>query len=233
MRRTSGYFINLLLVACTFSANAQDSLNFPLKIRIGADVYGPASYLYNKYNLVSDKKSLGIEGYLSLDIDTQKAAVIEAGYLDFMYTQYNYNYQSKGYFVKIGVDFNLIHPEQALGRYYAGIGLRYGFSIFKSEVPVIKYKNYWGSLTSSVPPSTSTAHFIEASPGIKAEVFRNFSMGWIIRLRFLIYSGTGKDLKAISIPGFGDGVKVFSPGINYYLIVSIPYKNQKLKSGIH
>jgi hypothetical protein len=225
MRKISAYFIELLIVVCTISANAQDSLSVPLKIRIGADVYGPVNYM-------SDKNTLGIEGYFSLDIDTQKAVVIEAGYHDFRYFQYNYSYQSKGTFIRIGVDFNLIHPELASGKYYAGIGLRYGFSIFKSEVPLLKYTNYWGNIEASVPQSTHIAHFIEASPGIRAEIFRNFSMGWVIRLRALIYSGTGKDIKAVSIPGYGNAVKSFSPGINYYLVWSIPYKNQKLKSSV-
>jgi hypothetical protein len=225
MRRISAYFINLLIFTFAVTANAQDSLTIPLNIRIGADVYGPVSYFSNRNNL-------SIEGYLSMDIDTQKAAVIEAGYLNFRYSQYNYSYLSKGAFVRLGVDFNLIHPEVALGKYYAGIGLRYGISIFNSEVPSYRYDNYWGSVTGSIPRSTHMAHFIEASPGIKAEIFRNFSMGWVIRLRFLIYSGTGKDLKAVYIPGYGDGVKTFSPGINYYLIWSIRYKNQMRKSGV-
>jgi hypothetical protein len=223
MRRISAYFINLLIVAWTFSANAQDSIIvMPMKIRIGADVYGPVSYFINK-------NTLSIEGYFSIDIDTQKAVVAETGYLDFRYSQYNYNYQTKGTFIRLGVDFNLIHPEKAMGKYYAGIGLRYGLSIFKSDVPFFEQSNYWGSVTGSIPPSTHVAHFIEASPGIRTEIFRNFSMGWVIRLRILIYSGTGKDNKAVSIPGYGNGVKSFNPGINYYLIWSIPYKSQKVK----
>jgi hypothetical protein len=222
MGRTSAYFINLLIFASTFVANAQDSLKIPMQIRIGADVYGPASYFTNR-------NTLSIEGYLSMDIDTQKAAVIEAGYLDFRYSQYNYSYLSKGAFVRLGVDFNLLHPGVAIGKYYAGIGLRYGLSVFNSEVPSYKYENEWGSVTGSFSSSVHMAHFIEASPGIKAEVFRNFSMGWVIRLRFLIHSGTGKDLKPIYIPGYGDGVRSFSPGINYYLIWNIRYKNQERK----
>lgn len=222
MRRISVYFISLLLSAGAIPANGQDSLYVPMKIRIGADVYGPVNYF-------SNKNTLSIEGYLSFDIDTQKAVTIEAGYLDFSYSQYNYDYLSKGTFMRLGMDFNLIRPEMAMGKYYAGIGLKYGLSVFSSEVPFLKQDNYWGSVTSSIPSSTHVAHFIEASPGIRTEIFRNFSMGWVIRLRILIYSGTGKDLKAVNIPGYGNGVKSFSPGLNYYLIWSIPYKSQRLK----
>jgi len=225
MRRISAYFISLLIFPFAFSANAQDSLPVPLKIRIGADVYGPVSYYTNLNNV--NKKTLSIEGYLSLDIDTQKAAVIEGGYLNFRYSQYNYTYQSKGAFIRLGVDFNLIRPEAAPGKYYAGIGLRYGLSLFSSEVPFLKQDNYWGGVTGTIPRSTHIAHFIEASPGIRTEIFRNLSMGWVIRLRILLFSNTGKDLKAIYIPGYGNGVKSFSPGLNYYFIWSIPYKSHK------
>jgi hypothetical protein len=220
MRRIYGYFISQIVAACLFSAAAQDSLSFPLKIRFGADVYGPVNYYTNK-------KVFSVEGYLSVDIDTQRAVVAEAGYLDFSYDQYNYKYLSKGTFGRVGVDFNLIRRKNSMGKYYAGIGLRYGFSIFTSETPFFTQNNYWGDASGSVPRSRHLAHFIEASPGIRTEIFRNFSIGWTVRLRILLYSGTTKDNKAISIPGYGDATKSFSPGINYYLIWSIPYKHQK------
>jgi hypothetical protein len=227
MRRIYVYFISQLIFAFIFSANAQDTLEhsqdtlpFPLKIRFGADVYGPVSYYFNK-NILS------IEGFLSVDIDPKKAIVAEAGYLDFKHSQYNYTYLSKGSFIRLGVDFNLIRHELSVGKYYAGIGLRYGFSMFNTEVPILTQTNYWGTATGSIPTTKSLAHFVEASPGIRTEIFRNFSMGWVVRLRIMVYSSASKDNKALSIPGFGNAFKTFSPGINYYLIWSIPYKKLK------
>jgi hypothetical protein len=67
------------------------------------------------------------------------------------------------------------------------------------------------------------AHFLELTPGIRAELFRNLSIGWTIRLRVLVYSGSGSNFKSIGIPGYGNGSKSFSPGINYYMIWSIPW----------
>ena len=226
MRRIYVYFISQLFFAC-LATHAQDTLlqshdtvPFPLKIRFGADVYGPVSYYFNK-NILS------IEGFLSVDIDPKKAVVAEVGYLNFKHSQYNYNYLSKGSFIRLGIDFNLIRRGLSVGKYYAGIGLRYGFSMFNTEVPFLTQTNYWGIATGSIPTSKSTAHFVEASPGIRTEIFRNFSMGWIVRLRFLVHSSASKDNKAISIPGFGNAFKTFSPGINYYLIWSIPYRHLK------
>jgi hypothetical protein len=127
-------------------------------------------------------------------------------------------------FVRTGLDFNLLKPDKAFGKYWAGIGLRYGLSVFNSEVPSFQQENYWGTTSSSIAQKTNWGHFIEASPGVRAEVFRNFSMGWTISLRMLIYTGTGKDLRPIYFPGFGNGGKTFSAGLNYFIVWNIPYK---------
>jgi hypothetical protein len=216
MEKISVYFTSLLLFT-TLSVYGQDTIPVPRKIKIGADIYGPLYHIYNNKNLT-------IEGFLSVDIDTSKAVVLEAGYTNYEFSQYNYDYLNHGMFFRAGLDFNLLKPETAIGKYYAGVGLRYGLSIFNSETPILKQDNYWGTATGSIPLSSYSAHFIEASPGIRTEYFGHFEMGWTVRLRFLIYSSTGKNLKAVYIPGFGNGAKIFSPGINYYLIFTIPYK---------
>lgn len=217
MRKISAYIISLLLFGSGFLASAQDTIPFIKKIKIGADLFGPAYFIYDKNNLT-------IDGFVSVDIDTNKAVVFEAGYQNFLYTQYNYDYHSNGLFFLAGVDFNLLKPHTAEGKYYAGIGLRYGMSIYTHEATYLKYVNYWGTASSSMPSSSHVAHFLEVSPGLRTELFRNFSIGFTIRLRLLIYSGTGSDFKPVSIPGYGNGVKRVSPGLNYYMIWSIPYK---------
>jgi hypothetical protein len=229
MRRISVlYIISLLIITCGLSAKAQDSIKVPLFIKVGFDIYGPANYLINKKNS-DDNKNLSIEGYVAYDRDSKKTYVLEAGFQDFKYSQYNYSYLSKGAFIRGGVDFNVIKPFQAAGKYYAGVGLRYGLSLYNSEVPSFKHYNYWGTATGSVASSVHLAHFIEINPGIKTEIFKNVSIGWNIRLRLIIYRGTGKDFKPVSIPGFGNGAKSFSPGINYYIIFNFPYKSVFVK----
>jgi hypothetical protein len=217
IKRISAYFISLLFLVCFSTVKGQDTVDFRMKIRMGADVYGPVTWL-------TDRDILSAEGFISVDIDSNRSVVAEAGYLDFKYSQYNYDYYNKGFFLRLGIDFNLLNPLVSSGKYYAGIGLRYGLSVFRSGIPYLEHENYWGVVEASVPSSIHSAHFIEASPGIRTELFRNFTIGWAVRLRILIYSGTGKNLKAIYIPGYGDGSRSFSPGINYYLIWSIPYK---------
>jgi len=219
MRRTYAYFISLLLILQSGfdHAYAQDTLLIPLKIKVGLEVSGPAIY-------ISDKNILSAEGYISVDNNEKISWVLGAGYLDYKYSQYNYDYQSSGIFIRAGADFNLLKPEKSLGKYWAGIGLRYGLSVFNSETPSLKQDNYWGTTSSSIAERINWAHFLEASPGVRAEVFRNFSMGWTISLRMLLHTGTGKDLRPIYFPGFGNGAKSFSTGLNYFIVWNIPFK---------
>jgi hypothetical protein len=227
MRRISAYFISLLMIALANPAMAQDkdSIKVPLNIRTGFDIYGPAYYSFNRDNLT-------MEGYAAFDYDSKKSFVIESGYQNFKYSQYNYDYQSKGVFFKFGADFNLIKPFPAEGKYYGGIGVRYGISFYSSGVPSFKRDNYWGIGTGSISSANHVAHFVEVNPGIRTQIFRNVSIGWNIRLRLLVSGGTGSNQKAVSIPGFGNGTKVFSPGINYYISFNIPYKSVYVKPEI-
>ena len=223
MRRTYAYFTSLLILFNAVILNAQDTVIFPLKIRAAIDVVGPGFYF-------SDKNNLSLEGHISLDKSEKMAYVLEGGYLNYKYSQYNYDYLAKGIFIRAGVDFNLLKPQVSNGKYWAGIGLRYGLSTYNSETTSIQYENYWGTATSSVPRRTSIGHFLEVAPGVRTELFRNFSFGWSVRLKFLISAGGGKDLRPIYFPGYGTGSKTVNAGINYYLIWSIPFKTKRVIS---
>jgi hypothetical protein len=203
------------------TASAQDeppdTVVIPLKIRAGLELAGPVIYF-------TDKNNLSFEGYVSGDLNEKMAIFLGGGYADFKYSQYNYDYLSRGVFIKAGVDFNLLKPEINMGKYWAGIGLHYGQSIFTSETPSFEHENYWGTTASSIPSKTSWGHFLEISPGFKAELFNNFSIGWSVSLRRLIYSGTTKDLMPVYIPGFGTGGKTMSFAMNYFITINIPYR---------
>ncbi len=219
MRRIFAYSISCLIILTIFfnPVKAQDTITFPLKIRAGFDVTGPAINYF-------DKNILNTEAYISVDLNEKTAVFLSGGNLNYKYSQYNYNYSAKGMYLRTGLDFNLMKPDKAQGKYYAGIGLRYGISRFTSQVPSFQHTNYWGITESSIGQTTNWGHFVEVSPGVRTEIFKNFSIGWTVSLRMLLYTTTGKDLKPIYIPGFGNGAKRASTGINYFLVWNIPYK---------
>lgn len=227
MGRTSLYFTDLILLLFLFtgsvtaqqkeSGQVQDTVEFPLKIRAGADIVGPAIWF-------AGRNILNAEGYLSADINEKMALFAGAGYSDFKYSQYNYEFLSNGLYFKTGVDLNILKPEVSAGKYWAGIGIRYGISRFTSETPFFIHGDYWGTINSSLEPTKSWGHYIELSPGFRAELFSNFNIGWSINLRKLIYPGSQKDLSPLYIPGYGSGGESVSAGVSYFISFSIPFK---------
>jgi len=228
MQKISVYIISILFVmlCCIREAKAQneppDTVVLPLKIRAGIDLIGPAIYIY-------DNDNLNIEGFVSVDLNAKTGIFVGVGYSNFKYSQYNYEYLSNGYFLKAGVDFNILKPETSLGKYWAGIGLRYGLSLYTSEIPSLEHESYWGTTITTIPAESYIGHYLEVSPGFRAEVFNNFSMGWSVNLRRIISSGTGKDIRPIYFPGFGTGDEKVSFGFNYFLTWNIPFKNIRVR----
>ena len=219
MRRICAYFTSILvIILSTFSqVKCQDTLLIPLKINAGIEVIGPVTYFI-------EKGTLSAEGYVSVDLNEKWSAALNAGYLNYEYSQYNYSYLSNGMFFRAGADFSILKPKKSLGKYWGGISLRYGLSRFKWEVPEFSQSNYWGNSSSSIPANKTWGHFIEASPGMRAEIFKNFSMGWSVSLRMLLYTGKYEGLKPVYFPGFGNAQKRVTTGFNYYIVWNIPYK---------
>lgn len=223
MKRISGYFIELLFMLLFLPAvsTAQDTVFVPLNIRTGLELSGPVGSFFNK-------DILSTEASLSIDLNEKRAAMIGGGYADYKYSQYNYDYNARGMFFKAGFDFNLMGPKKSQGKYFTGLGLHYGLSRYTTAVPVLRRENYWGAVETSLPERSAIAHFIEAVPSARAEIFRNLSIGWNINIRYLVKSGTGSDLGVLYLPGFGNAGKKVSTSFSYFITFNIPYKTKRV-----
>jgi hypothetical protein len=198
-----------------------DTVTIPLSIRAGIDIAGPIIYSI-------DKSDLTLQGCFLVDINEKKALFIGGGYTNYKYSQYNYSYITNGIFLRTGIDFNILKPQTAVGKYWAGVGLHYGISVFSYEIPMLSHENYWGTTATSIPSQSHWGHFLEVNPGFRAQLFGNLTLGWSVSLRKMIYSGGSKNTKPIYIPGYGLSAKSFSTGINYFLIWSFRYKTIKV-----
>lgn len=194
-----------------------DTVMVPLKIRAAFDIAGPIIYL-------TDKNNMTAEGYISADLDEKKSLFFCGGYSDYKHDQYNYNYFTRGFFAKTGIEFNFLKPETARGKYWAGVGFHYGLSSFTDKISSLSQENYWGTTSLSIPSRSHWGHFIEASAGFRADFFANIAVGWSVSLRKLLYAGTDKEMRPIYFPGYGSGGKPYSTGLNYYLIMNFRYK---------
>jgi hypothetical protein len=229
VKKTYAYIISLLVLLSTGEIMAQkpaaadttseppDTVVFPLAIRAGIDIAGPVIYL-------TDKNNITFEGYLSADLNEKRSLYFGGGYANYKYSQYNYSYRTNGMFVRAGIDFNLLKPKTSMGIYWAGVGIHYGVSVFTYEIPELSQESYWGTTTASVPSQSHWGHFAELTPGFRARLFGNVSIGWSLSLRKMIYSGGSKDTKPIYIPGYGLSAKSFSTGINYFIVWNFHYR---------
>ncbi|NLV19171.1 MAG: hypothetical protein GXY51_06770 [Bacteroidetes bacterium] len=226
MKKISVYIISVFFSFTGVNATAQqshsvaDTVEVPLQISFGFDITGPVLYF-------TDKNILNTEGYISYDLDEKKAFYAGTGYTSYKYSQYNYSYSNNGSFFKAGINFNLLEPSISQGKYRAGIGLLYGISRFTWEVDSFRHENYWGSITSSVPQQTDWGHYIEISPGFRAEIFRNISLGWSLSLKKLLFTSAPGDYKPAYFPGYGTTEKTVSFGIQYFITINFTHKKIK------
>lgn len=219
MRRTYEFIISLIILLSSGSLKAQDTIQFPLKIRAGFDLVGPSVYY-------SDKSNQNFEGYISIDKSERMSYVVEGGYLNYKYSQYNYEYLSKGIYTRFGVDFNLLKPGLSAGKYYVVAGLRYGLSFFNSETPSFSYGNYWGEVTSSIPGKTNVGHFLEFAPGVRTSLTKHVSIGWTVRIKMLVSGGNDTNLRPIYFPGYGTGSNKVNAGANFFLVWNFPFRTK-------
>ncbi len=219
-RRTCIFFISLFLLSETVAVS-QDTVTVPLHVRAGFDISGPVMKLVTK-----DLISYGVAA--SADINSSIAATAGVRYSSYRSSDVLYDFMSRGLSFTAGADYNFIKANVSQGRYSAGIGLRYGLSFYREEAPMLRYTNEWGAGETSVPAESHTGHFMEITPGVRAELFRGVTIGWNLYMRLLLSAGAGKDLKPVWMPGYGPGTSGMTTGAEYYVSISIPYRKIKV-----
>ena len=223
------YFISIILIATVWvcKLQAQDTIIFPLKYSVGFELIGASKYFY-------DKDKANLEVFLSADLNEKLSATVIAGRSNYAYSRYRdesfmmYRFNSKGFYLKTGIDFNLFNPKKASGKYSLGVGFRYGIANYSYDFPEINVENYWGSYQTSIPKNKTWAHYLEATPAIRAEIIKNLNLGWSVSLRKMISTGTGKNMNPVYLPGYGNGTKSLDFALNYFIIWSIPYKDKRV-----
>jgi len=219
-KRTCIFFISLFLLTGS-RALSQDTVTVPLHIRGGFDLSGPVIKMVN-----NDLISYGVMA--SVDLNSSLSLIAGVRYSSFQSSKVIYDFRSRGASIVAGTDYNFIKANVSHGKYYAGIGLRYGLSFYNEETSWLSYTNEWGSGVGSIPPSWHTGHFLEITPGVRTEIFPGMTIGWNLYARFLLSAGAGQDLKPVWMPGYGAATSGMTTGAEYYISFSIPYKKIKV-----
>jgi hypothetical protein len=190
----------------------------PGGIRFGLDLSRIVSAIYYPY-----RKE--VTAVADARINSNLYAAFEAGFASTPYTGDTYTYKGSGVFTTIGIDYNFLKRQYVTEKNMFYAGIRYGFSHFSYEVPSYSIQNtYWGdNLTGSVPKTNVNAHWVELVVGLKAEILKNFFMGWNIRERILINNVKTDEMTPLVIPGFGNGGKKSVFDVQYTVSYIIPF----------
>ena len=136
----------------------------------------------------------------------------------------------------IGVDYNTMAKKKEKNSYlYAGI--RYAFSSFKYDVSTMPVDDpiwggsignpsleddYWGG---SIPFShlgmKGSMQWFELVVGVKVRIYKNFNMGWSVRMKYKTNASTNEYANPWYVPGYGK-FKSNNMGITYSLIYKLP-----------
>jgi hypothetical protein len=139
----------------------------------------------------------------------------------------SYNYNSKGKFIRVGFDYNIYEKKgKSSNHYMLLVGLRYGIAEINYDASNISIiDTYWGNYyhKRSLPESNATLQWFEIRAGIKADIFKNFSLGWSVQAMFLTHSSGMTNFKPYSIPAFGDGANSTNFNFTYSIYYRIPF----------
>ncbi|MFV0521992.1 MAG: DUF6048 family protein [Mangrovibacterium sp.] len=228
------YFLTIALVTLVISLHAEEKKTKPPKaekywhetgLRLGFDVTRPLQGLWTK----GDR--WGLEFTSDLEISPDVFVVAEGGWEQFGITQPHVDYSSNGAYLRLGVDYNLLHVStESNDKSTLYIGARYGFGPSVQTVNSYSIDNYWGIFEGSFGKQSYFSHWGEFVFGMKTEVLKNFYLGWSVRLKFLFGQSKLGTPPAYFSAGYGanDSGAVFD--FNYTLMYSLPFNIGKRHS---
>ena len=112
------------------------------------------------------------------------------------------------------------------------VGVRYGISNYKYDYsgPVVSDPVWNGNYQLSLDGITATSHWTELVLGAQVKIWRNFHMGWSVRLKTELSTTKNLSSKPHYIPGYGTTTSGTSWGGTYSLIFDVDWgKKNRVK----
>ena len=220
---------SLLILISTFSLSfaqdddfyAEEKEKEPIKLmglKIGANVGRFTDFQFKP-------ERFSYEGSFDFNLNHKYFGVFEAGYSEIDVIEDNYHYLSDGYFVKVGLEYNLLKKQPTD---FLGVGIKLGKANFSQQATDIRIEtNQWGTFQTNIDPKNYNAYWLEASVGLKGEIFKNVYMGWAALFKIKVSGGKDSNFQPYDVPGFGDPLKSIKLGVNYYIYYQIPFNRNK------
>lgn len=215
----SRYFFLLLtslFLVCSRPAAAQPDSLFRPSLFVGMDVSGFARELMEP-GLRQWEWSMGNEWRKNW------FAVMEGGFLDIEIENPTHNYFANGWFMRAGVDYNLLERNERNVTDMILLNFRYGFGTVNHESTFITISNpYWGDHTSGLPQETYNTHWLELGAEIRARLIADLYLGWSIRSRVVVSRTQNPAMDPYIISGYGKTEKNPTVMIHYSIFYRFP-----------
>lgn len=202
----------------------EPKLTFFQGFTLSADVFGPIQYLMSDYG--------SFEGALRLNLYNTYFPIAELGFANCDMTDGNTNisYKTSAPYLRVGVDMNILKNKFQENRLF--VGVRYGISNYKYDYsgPVVSDPVWNGNYQLSLDGITATSHWAELVLGAQVKIWRNFHMGWSVRLKTELSTTKNLSSKPHYIPGYGTTTSGTSWGGTYSLIFDVDWgKKNRVK----
>ncbi len=205
-----------------------DTIPFYGGTYLGVDIAGVLGSM-----LGGDTKSIEVQA--DVNLKNRYFPVLEVGYAEIeAESEHGTLYNSKAPYFRLGLNYKAKYRNRSENHIY--LGARYAFSIFNYDVESMEmYDPIWGghldpnlsddiwggSVPFSLKGVSSSAHWLELVVGIRAEIWKDFLMGWSVRYKQRLSVKEGDMSSPAYIPGFGENKKN-TFGITYSLIYKLP-----------
>ncbi|MTI22888.1 hypothetical protein E1176_17785 [Fulvivirga sp. RKSG066] len=231
--RILGYIIttSLLFISCFASAQSDivpDTIQgkyIPTGIRVGVDLISPTQAIINdgfKGFTGGENREL----HLSADVDFYRYFLnFEFGKLDREWRSDNGIYTNSGTFYKIGPDVNFLHRDPDGSTLF--FGLRYAFANFSDQMTYNINDPIWGVGSGDVHNGSLSSNWFEVTTGLKVKITRILWLGYTGRFKFASDTFEGNNLIPHWVPGYGRADETSAWGLDYWLIIKIPFKKDK------
>lgn len=208
-------------------------IEYPLfnGVNVGVDLWGLGGKLFGSDFMSSE---------VSVDVDLKHRffPVMELGYGSTdSWNEKGTHYKSSAPYVRIGMDYNSLF-RKAHG-HQLRLGLRYATSSFKYDIDAMGVDDpiYGGGMGNpnlgdevwggSVPfhhkGMKGSMQWLEFCVGIRAQIWKQVSMGWAMRFKFKTSASTDTYGNPWYVPGFGQ-YGSNSLGITYTIVYKLPIK---------
>ena len=182
---------------------------------VGLDLYGLGGNVFGS-------KFTSSEVSVDVNLKNRFFPVLEVGYGKTDDEENSISYKSSAPYFRVGMNYNMMFRKKNMSHLY--LGWRYGFSALSYDVKgsALEDDIYSGEVPFESMGEKTNAHWMELLFGIRAQVYKNFLMGWSLRYKAKLSVKENAHSTPWYIPGFGEN-KSTNFGVTYSLIYKLPF----------